>query len=53
MTHFILNEYCTVWFYAPGSGLLEVFSKLVSDFIEAIRNFILDIFTKRHPKKIG
>jgi hypothetical protein len=41
--------YCT-WFYAPGSGLLEVFSKLVSDLKEAIRNFILDLFTKRHPK---
>ncbi len=50
MTHYVLNEYCTVWLYAPGSGLLEVFTKLVSDLKEASRSFILDLFTKRHPK---
>ncbi len=31
-------------------GLLEWFSQLVSDFIEASRNFMLDVFHKKQPK---
>ncbi len=35
---------------AGGSGLLEGFSQLVSDFIETSRNFILDFLHKKTDK---
>jgi hypothetical protein len=36
---------------APFRGLLEGFSQLVSDYIEACRNFILDFLHKKTVKK--
>jgi hypothetical protein len=49
-----------MWLFEPiwkpeqgsGRGLLEVFSQLVSDFIEARKNFILDVLTKETVKNI-
>jgi hypothetical protein len=35
---------------ASWLGLLKWFSQLVSDFIEASRNFMLDVFHKKQPK---
>jgi hypothetical protein len=35
---------------AGGSGLLEGFSQLVSDFIETSRNFLLDFLHKKTDK---
>jgi hypothetical protein len=35
---------------AGGSGLLEGFSQLVSDFMETSRNFILDFLHKKTDK---
>jgi hypothetical protein len=37
---------------ASGSGLLEIFSQLVLNFIEESRNFNFDFLHKKQPKVV-